>query len=338
MDRSEATDPAHGGTTAGPDAAGQDTSGNDAAGNIGPVAIIANRKSGTNARDSDAISRARKVLEESGADVSLVYWDNEGDLAEVLQTPEAQAARTILAAGGDGTAMAVAGALVSADLPRRPALAVLPLGTFNYFARGLGLSEVPEEAAAQLTRGRAVTIALCSVNGRVFLNNASLGIYPDILKERERIYARWGRRRLMAHWSVVKTFLRFQRPLKLRVEADGQVQEVRTPLLFVARSAYQLEIFGLSGGDAIHHDKMAVLLGRGGSRATLFKLAWRLVTRSMKEGRDYDLIQASRLRVETASRRSLLAYDGEKRREDSPFDFRMQDNALPLLLPRGEEA
>ncbi|QPM88978.1 diacylglycerol/lipid kinase family protein [Pseudooceanicola algae] len=300
---------------------------------IGPVVIIANRKSGTNARDTAAITRARKVLEDAGAETEILYWKTVEDLGDLLKRPETARARTVLAAGGDGTAMAVASALVKAQMPQRPAMAVLPLGTFNYFARGLGLDEDPERAAAQLVAGTTRTVSIGTVNDRVFLNNASLGIYPDILKERESIYARWGRRRIMAHWSVVKTFLRFQRPLCVRITADGAVRDLRTPLIFVARSAYQLRIFGLSGEEAIHDDGFAVLAGRGQSRAQLFKLAWRLVTRNMREGRDYDLIRARELDVETTRRKSLLAFDGEKQRMPSPFRFRMAEGALDLRLP-----
>ena len=296
----------------------------------GPFLVIANEASGTNARDSDAIRRAMAVLEDAGA--RLRHW-SPGDtdaLNAILDEEIADGARTVVAAGGDGTAMALADAMVGRDA----AMSVLPLGTFNYFARGLGLSETPEEAARTLLEAERRPIRVGEVNGQVFLNNASLGIYPSILKEREDVYRRFGRRRLMAHWSVVRTFWRFQRPMHLTLTlADGAREEYRTPLLFVARSAYQLQRFNLAGCDAIQRDHLALLIGRGQSRAALFRLAWRLVTRSMQQGRDYDLVEAESVRVETARRRPLLAFDGEKRRDTSPFDFAMTDQKLTILLP-----
>ncbi|MBT9384194.1 NAD(+)/NADH kinase [Pseudooceanicola sp. CBS1P-1] len=291
-----------------------------------PVAILANRKSGTNARDAEAIDRAMAVF---GDDARLHHWDTEQDLGALADKAIAGGARTIIAAGGDGTAMAVAQAVLGKDV----AFGVLPLGTFNYFARGLGLPEEASEAARALLAGTPHEIRIGTVDGQVFLNNASLGIYPRILKEREDVYARWGRRRLMAHWSVIRTFWRFQRPMRMRLTADGAVQDVRTPLLFVARSAYQLEIFGLEGAEAIHDDAFAVLVGRGETRAELFRLAWRLITRRMQPGRDYDLLAAKHLVVETAKPRMLVAFDGEKRPDRSPFTFHMEDRPLRLLLP-----
>lgn len=293
---------------------------------IGPVTLVANAASGTNARDSEAIERALAVL---GPGASLRHWKPGEDLAALVDEVLAAGTRTVVSAGGDGTAMAVAQAL----LGREAALAVLPLGTFNYFARGLGLPEDPEAAARAILAGRRRAIAVGQVGGQVFLNNASLGVYPAILKERETIYARWGRRRLMAHWSVLKTFLRFQRPMKMRLVLDGEERVVRTPLLFVARSAYQLRLFGLSGAEAIHDDRFAVLLGRADNRAQLFRLAWRLVTRTMREGRDYWLFAARRLTAETTKPRTLVAFDGEKMRDRSPFEFRMAEAPLNVILP-----
>lgn len=299
----------------------------------GPFLVIANARSGTNARDGEAIRRAMAELVEAG--VKLRQWDPRTDLGRILDEEIAAGARSVVAAGGDGTAMALAQEMLGRDA----AMAVLPLGTFNYFARGLGLSETPEEAARSLLTADRRPIRIGTVNGQAFLNNASLGIYPSILKEREDVYRRWGRRRLMAHWSVLRTFWRFQSPMHITLTLpDGTRQEARTPLLFVARSAYQLQRFGLAGEEAIARDRMALLIGRGQTRAELFRLAWRLVTRRMQLGRDYDLVEAERVRVETRRAQPLLAFDGEKRREQGPFDFAMSDAPLDILIPSGDPA
>ncbi|MBS8226131.1 hypothetical protein DYI42_07790 [Vannielia litorea] len=292
----------------------------------GEICVIANAASGTNARDTEAIDRALSIFGEAAR---LEHWSPDQDLERVVNQAIENGARTIVAAGGDGTAMAVAQALLGSPV----ALAVLPLGTFNYFARGLGLPEDPEAAARAILAGHRHDISVGMVDDQVFLNNASLGVYPAILKERETVYKRWGRRRIMAHWSVLKTFLRFQRPMKMRLTADGETREVRAPLLFVARSSYQLERFGLAGQQAISNDNFAVLIGRATSRGKLFKITWRLVTGTMQEGRDYDMLAARDLKVETSRPRTLVAFDGEKSTKKSPFHFRMAERPLTIILP-----
>ncbi|WP_163847632.1 diacylglycerol/lipid kinase family protein [Pseudooceanicola aestuarii] len=296
---------------------------------LGPrqIVLLANRDSGTNSRDAQAIDRAVQAMGPDRA--RIVYWTPGSDPEPLVAAAIAEGADCIVAAGGDGTAMAVAQAM----LGKPCAMGVLPLGTFNFFARGLGLSETPEDAARAVICGQPHDIRIGMVNGQVFLNNASLGVYPAILKERESIYRRWGRRRIMAHWSVAKTFLRFQRPMRLRITVNGDTLAYRTPLLFVARSAYQLDLFDLKGEAAIHDDAFAVLIGRGDTRWKLFRLAWRLVTRQMRPGRDYALIPASDLSVETGSKHTLVAFDGEKTRARAPFRFHMTQDTLRIMLP-----
>lgn len=291
----------------------------------GPVIIITNRKSGRNSRDRQAVETAAQVL---GGEI--VSFQGGRGLLEAIREVKARNPSLVIAAGGDGTAMAVADAFLGSDV----AYGVLPLGTFNYFARGLGLSEDPGEAARQLAGGRVVERRVAQVNGQVFLNNASVGIYPSILKVRETVYRRWGRRRIMAHWSVVKTFLRFRKPMRVRITMDGDGGRYRTALVFVARSAFQLERFGLEGVQAIREGGFAVLLVNARTRMELFSRVFKLALGTVQEGVDYDLFAAEDLLLEVDGKsRVLLAYDGEKRRVAAPLRFGMSEGALRLVMP-----
>jgi len=291
------------------------------------IAVIANPGSGRNARDAAAVESALSVFDGSAR---LYRWTPGEDLSALIDKAIGEGAEIVIAAGGDGTAMAVAGAMLGRDVP----FSVLPLGTFNFFARGLDLSEDPVEAARQIAGARPHRIRVGKVNGHVFLNNASLGIYPSILKARETVYRRFGRWRAAAHWSVIKTFLRFQRPMVMTITADGRILHRTTALAFIARSAYQLDFFGLEGTEAIHEDAFALLIARAESRRDLFRLAWRLAVRKVHRGRDYEVIQAAEITIETRRRKTLVAFDGEKCRERSPFRFTMSDEPLTILIPQ----
>lgn len=290
------------------------------------ICVVTNPGSGRNSRDAAAIDRAMAAF---GPKVTLRRWSRDDDLDAFVQRIVAEGFSTIVAAGGDGTVMGVAHALMGSDAN----LAVLPLGTFNYFARGLGLPQEPEAAAQAILAGHPRRISVGTVNGQLFLNNASIGIYPTILQAREDIYARWGRSRIMAHWSVARMLVRFQRPMRMVLTADGQRQELRTPLVFVARSAFQLERFGLQGAQAISDDRFAVFVAHGGSRWTLFRLALRLALRRVQVGRDVELVYAHELLAETAKRRPRVAFDGEKRRMLAPLTFRIEEHALSIIVP-----
>lgn len=288
------------------------------------ICVIANPGSGQQKRA--ALDRAMAAF---GPEVTLRLWHKGEDLETFVAQRVAEGFTTIVAAGGDGTVMGVAHALMETGAN----LAVLPLGTFNYFARGLGLPQAPEAAAKAILAGHPRRISVGTVNGQVFLNNASLGIYPTILQAREDIYARLGRSRVLAHWSVLRTLLRFQQQARMDLVVDGQRQTLRTPLIFVARSAYQLQNFGLTGTQAISDDKFVAFVARGGTRWHLLKLAVRLALRRVQLGRDVDLLTAHEIDIATAKRRPKVAFDGEKRRMLAPLSFRIKDHALSIIVP-----
>lgn len=289
------------------------------------LCVICNSGSGRTSRESDAVEAAMRVL---GPRAKL--WRVAGrDLDDAGAEAVARGFGGIVAAGGDGTVMAVAGAVARSG--RR--FGVIPLGTFNYFARGLGIPEDPEGAARVVLAGHARAVPVGEVNGRVFLNNISLGVYPAILRAREDVYRRWGRRRLAAHWSTAKTMLRFQRPLHLTLGIDDAQVRVRTPLLFVARSAYQLDTFALAGSDCVASGRLAVFVAPDAGPVAMLGKAWHLARRAMQEGRDFDLHCGEAVTVWARSRHLTVACDGEKFRMKVPLRLRMLDDALQVFAP-----
>ena len=127
--------------------------------------------------------------------------------------------------------------------------------------------------------------------------------------------------------------MRFQRPLFLTLRADGEEHRVRTPLLFVARSAYQLESFGLAGKDCVEQGRFAVYVAPDTSRVGMFAKAFRLVRKSMAEGRDFDLVCAEEVTIATRSRHLTVACDGEKMRMRTPLRLRIHPDALEVFAP-----
>lgn len=241
---------------------------------------------------------------------------------------------TIVAAGGDGTISGVAPLV--AGVGRR--FGVLPLGTFNYFARALELPEDMEGAVDVLVNGAERDVPIGEVNGEGFLNNASIGAYAAILQARERVYRNWGRSRAAAYWSVLVTLARFRSPLTARVTVDGTLRRVRTPLVFVAANAYQLEVFGLPGADCVRDGQFAVFIAPDCKRLELLRFAIRLALRSMEQGRDFELICGRDILVEPRQKRRLVARDGERARMTAPFRFRMRPKPLRMLVPAASEA
>jgi diacylglycerol kinase family enzyme len=294
------------------------------------ICVLANPASGRNSRDAAALDQAMAAF---GPTATLRRWDRDTPLSDAVALALRDGFTTLVAAGGDGTVNGVAQALLGSEAN----LGVLPLGTFNFFARGLGLPEAPDAAARAILSGTPRRISVGTVNGQIFLNNASLGVYPRILKLREEVYARFGRSRLIAHWTVLTTLIGVQTARRMVIHADGQSHDLRTSLVFVARSAYQLDRFGLTGAAAISDDRFAVFIAREGNRWHLLKLAFHLALRRLQPGVDVDVLSTRQMTVSTASPRPRVAFDGEKRRMRAPLEFRIHDNALSIILPRPED-
>jgi len=290
------------------------------------ICVLANPGSGRASRDATALSAAMEVF---GPDVPLRRLTEGESFDHAVQQALADGFTTLVAAGGDGTVTAIAHALTGRDA----SLGILPLGTFNFVSRGLGLPEDPAAAARAILAGHPHRISVGTVNGQVFLNNVSIGLYPRILAEREAAYARFGRFRLLAYWTVLATLIRAQRAPRVTIETETGTRTLRSPLIFIARSAYQLQRFGLSAQDIISDDRFAVFVALRESRYHLIKLALHLALRRLAPGTDVDLFSARKITIRTPRRRPKVAFDGEKRRMLAPLTFEIRDDALSIIIP-----
>lgn len=276
--------------------------------------------------------KARQLREEVGRHPGRFVVREVAKGAQIEATVKravAEGFTTIAAAGGDGTICAVASALAGSGCR----LGVVPLGTFNYFARGHGLPETVPEALQVLaeTPGRKIDVA--EVNGQVFLNNASLGAYAKVLDSRERIYRKYGRSRVAAYWSVLVALMNFRTRLRMTVTVDGAVHRFKTPMIFVANNPFQLELFSLAGADLIRGGQLVALVAPDVGRWGLIAFAIRLALGAMDKDRDFRLLAGRDILVETRRRGAVVARDGERGRMRAPFRFQLRAGALELVAP-----
>lgn len=263
------------------------------------------------------------------SELKLCRIDKGSDLADVAHQAVAQGFDLIVAVGGDGTQAAIASAVTGTSA----AMVVIPGGTFNYFARDLGSGETFEAALKVFESPVLRRIHVGEMNGMIFLNNVSFGAYPEILKRRENIYKRWGRSRMAAYWSAVAALWNLRRPLQLVVRADGQERRFTTALAFVAKSAYQLETFGLEGASQIREGQLALLVARAHRPGPMVRAALRLALGKSARYHDFDLISAEEIYLETLPKHEYVAHDGEKVWMDAPFHIRVRHHALAVLVP-----
>lgn len=299
-----------------------------------PLIFIINGASGSS--DGDA---KRVVIEDA-----LRAAGRQGDVRFVRPDALAQEARAaaatalatrsaVVAVGGDGTINAVAQAAHAAGC----AMGVVPLGTFNYVARTHGISTEPAEAAQMLIHAVPVPVQVGTVNDRVFLVNASLGLYPALLEDRETYKARFGRSRWVAMGAACMTLLRGHRQLRLLIDEGGEVREVRTPTLFVGNNRLQLEQVGvnLSAHPArvLDDGRIAAVMLKPIGTLTMAWLMLRGAMGSLGEADSVESFAFQRMVVQPRRRKIKVAFDGEIARMRTPLEFRVAAQPLYLLKP-----
>jgi len=237
----------------------------------------------------------------------------------------------VVVAGGDGTINAVA------QLAHRAgcAFGVLPQGTFNYFSRAHGIPPDTGEALQVLLQGEVQPVQVGQVNERLFLVNASLGLYARLLEDREAFKAKFGRSWLVAMGSALVTLLRGYRMLALRIAFRGEMRELRTATLFVGNNALQFRQAGMPEAQALEQGELGAVALRPLGRLSLLGLALRGALGRLGEADDVISFSFKTLQVApargTAARRVRVATDGEVGWLRMPLDFRVADEPLWLV-------
>ena len=293
-----------------------------------PVWVIANAGSGRRT-GRPAAERVISRLASSGLQVELHVATSGDELGPLAQRALDAGCRTVIVAGGDGSVAAVAAVLAGTDT----SMGVLPLGTFNYFARGLGVPVELDQAADVSLNGRVREVEVGEVNGHLFLNSASVGLYVAVLKVRRAMYSRWGRSRLAGYWSVLVMLLRARAPMQLHLRDSTESVALRTPLVFVTRSPYQVDTFGLPGRDRIAGGELAFFAPSATGRLGMLHLGLRFLAKRLRPGRDMRVTFAREAQIDLPGRQVRLALDGERLLMQSPLLFRVRPAALRVLVP-----
>lgn len=294
------------------------------------LVLLFNRKSGKRS-GPELLTMLRDQLSPVVAEFDLRPLSKGQDIVDMAAGAVREGADIVAALGGDGTQAAVAQALVGTSA----VMGVLPGGTFNYFARELGVGETVPDAVETLLNPRLRQVSIGDLNGRIFLNNVSFGAYPEILEKRESHYARWGRSRIGAYWAVLAALRDLRHPMELTLQVNGEKRDYRTALTFAAKSAFQLETLGLEGAEAVRRDHLAIFIARAHRARDLIGPALRLALGLSTRDKDFDLVVSDDVQIRTHPNRRLVAHDGERTRMTGPFRLRVQPGALNVLVPAG---
>ena len=299
-----------------------------------PLQFVINAAAGSS--DADEKRQVIEAALQTGGRQGKLLFSDPANLARVAQQAAAMAIATgtaVVAVGGDGTLNTVAQAAHALGCP----MGVVPQGTFNYFARTHGIPSDPTEAVRLLLQWSPWPVQVAAINDRVFLVNASLGLYPDLLEDREAYKARFGRSRWVAFWAAAITLLRAQRRLRLRIEQGAAVRDVKALTLFVGNNRLQLEQLGVEPEQALRAGYITAVMLRPIGTLSMLRLMLHGAMGTLGEAQSVEHFEFDHLVVRPTlvpGRRGVkVAFDGEVTRLRAPLDFRVLSKPLYLLKP-----
>jgi YegS/Rv2252/BmrU family lipid kinase len=293
-------------------------------------AVIINASSG-----SDDKKQAREILEatfaSSNVEARISLAKSGEEIIDLARRAVQDNCQPIIAGGGDGTINAVASVLVDTDRT----LGVLPLGTLNHFAKDLNVPLDVEAAARVCLEGREVSVDVGEVNDRIFLNNSSLGLYPSIVRHREKQQQQLGRGKWPAFVWATLTMLKRYPFLSVRLSTDDERLIRHTPFLFVGNNEYQMESFNIGARSCIDAGHLSLYVAHRTGRLGLLRLAWRALFGGLREEEDFNAMCTKEIWIETRRPKRLrVATDGEVTVMTTPLHYRVRPGALRVLVPQ----
>ena len=295
-------------------------------------AIIINASSGANDKE-EARERLAEVFGSNGKRASISLAQSGDEIIDLARRAVRDNCEPIIAGGGDGTINAVASTLVGTERT----LGVLPLGTLNHFAKDLQIPLTLEDAARICVEGYSASVDVGEVNGRIFLNNSSLGLYPSIVRHREKQQQRLGRGKWPAFFWAAVSVLRRYPFLNVRLSVDDGEMARRTPFVFIGNNEYEMENFNLGARSCINKGQLSLYVAHRTGRLGLARLALSALFGGLRDQDDFDAVCTKEIWIETRRRRLRVATDGEVTVMNTPLHYRVRPGALRVLVPKNSE-
>lgn len=292
-----------------------------------PIEVIINAGSG-----SASVENTKLLLEEAfeaqSLPVNIQIAKSGTDIVDLAKKAAKSKAEIIVAGGGDGTISAVAGEVIKAG----KVLGVLPLGTLNNFSKDVQIPPDLMEAVRVITEKNIKQIDVGEVNGRMFINNSSIGLYPRIVLRRVR-QQRLGRSKwAAAAWAAWKV-IRLSPLLKVKLMLHNMQFLRKTPFVFVGNNEYEMDFFNVGRRAKLDDGKLSVYFLKRGGRWGVMMLILRTIFGRLRQAKDFEIINTEEITIQTRKKRLWVAFDGEVSKMTTPLNYKIIPQALRVIVP-----
>jgi YegS/Rv2252/BmrU family lipid kinase len=291
------------------------------------VEVIINAGSGSASPEiSEEIAR---LFADAGIDAAIHLADGN-NVEEFAGRAAIGNSDIVAAAGGDGTISTVASALVNTS----KRLGVIPLGTLNNFSKDLGIPQELPAAVQTIAADHTATIDVGNVNGRHFINNSSIGLYPRIVLHREKQQSLGRGKWWAAAWAALR-MMRISPFLRVRLKLDDEELARKTLFVFIGNNAYEMDLYNIGRRSRLDSGLLSVYLLRGRGRWGVISMVVRTFLGLLRQTKNFEELQTDELTIEMRRKKILVATDGEVSLMDAPLRYKNEPGALKVIVPEG---
>lgn len=299
------------------------------------IIFFYNSKSGTIKESPELLDIITKQIEAVlKHDDSFEKFDvRENDPGKIIRQNNLTEEDRILIAGGDGTISSVIDKTVDFQIP----YGILPLGTFNNFSKCIGMSQYVEESVEQFLSGKVKSVDVGKVNGRIMINNSSVGIYPKLVAIREDHQIRFGLGKPLAMIiSFIKSMLLF--PLiHVSLESDGKKISALTPFVMVGNNRYELNLFEIGERKSLNEGLLYVYFIKCRTRLCVMRVLLKALFDNLDMEKDFELISTKKAELKIRKHKIRAACDGEIFITTPPLRYQICTSCVKIVYPNNYE-
>lgn len=291
------------------------------------AAVIVNAAAGSGFTEQWASGLASQ-FKQYGIEAAVTLAKSGAEIDQATQSAVAAGCVLVVAGGGDGTINAVASHIANTDVM----LGVLPLGTLNHFAKDLRIPIELAPAIHTIATGQCISVDAAEVNGRIFINNSSIGLYPQVVRHRQH-QQRLGRSKWHAFfWATLSVLKRF--PFyQITVVVDGVARQHKTPFVFIGNNNYTMEGLQIGQRDSLQDGQLCFYTARRTGRIGLVWLACSALLHRLQQASNLDVLYATEITINTHKSAIRVSTDGEVNLLKPPLRYQIRPGAVRVIVP-----
>ena len=271
------------------------------------------------------------ALQQSASDAGLevIQVTRHLDCASLIRDRLREGRRLFVAAGGDGTINTVIQPLIHTEA----ILGVIPVGTYNHFAKDLGIPLAWREALEVVMSGEIKPIDAARINERFFVNNISMGLYPELVARREekgRDYPRWKARFYAAYATLQK-----YPHVAVTLDTEHHHEVIRTHVLMISNNTYDLSRLGIEAPRrALEEGRLSIYWLPHVPRLALTSFVAHYLAGRVREAPGFRSFRTSRVKIQSSKSHLHLGIDGEVVTMNTPLVITIVPQSLSVKIPR----